>query len=208
MASLFGFAWSKAASMCVGVSAFDSTGIYPFNRNRLLEYFFPISYTNENVTCMEIAHPNMPPGFVPSTSVTNAQNVLPILAEGSLSTLSAIISPEISPEEITASRPLNITSIVPEIQRKYLNKKKHLPFFSLKKLVTSRKSKRSKEEINSNKGKYRKCKQSQYTRSENADKEIKTFIHIQEASDDSDTKCVSAEKTICRRLRKMTGSDL
>jgi hypothetical protein len=44
--------------------------------------------------------------------------------------------------------------------------------------------------------------------SENADKEIKTFIHIQEPSEDSETKCMSAEKNTCIQLRNMNGSDL
>lgn len=112
---LVGFAWSTAASVCVGVSAFDSSDIYPFNRNRVPEYLFSVSYTNETVTSMEIACPNMASVFVPATSVTNSQNVLPILAEGSLSNLSTIISPDTSPEEITVSRPLNKISQIPEI---------------------------------------------------------------------------------------------
>jgi hypothetical protein len=66
--------------------------------------------------------------------------VLPILAEGSLTTLSTILSPDTSPEETTASRPLNKISPVQEIPRKYQISKKYLPFFSLKELVISRKS--------------------------------------------------------------------
>jgi hypothetical protein len=56
---------------------------------------------------MEIARPNMVPVFVFTTSVTNSQKVLPILAEGSLSTLRTILSPDTFLEEIIASRPLN-----------------------------------------------------------------------------------------------------
>jgi hypothetical protein len=73
MARFVGFAWSAATSVCVGVSAFDSTDIYPFSRNRVPEYLFSISYTNETVTSMEVARPNMDPVFVHSTSVTNSQ---------------------------------------------------------------------------------------------------------------------------------------
>jgi len=92
MAHPVGFAWSTVASVCAGVSAFDSTDIYPFNRSRVPEYLFSISYTNETVTSMEIACPNIAPVLVPSASVTNSQNVLPILAEGSLINLSISIS--------------------------------------------------------------------------------------------------------------------
>jgi hypothetical protein len=35
MARLIGFAWSKAVSVGVGLSAFESTGIYSFNRNKV-----------------------------------------------------------------------------------------------------------------------------------------------------------------------------
>jgi hypothetical protein len=109
--------------------------------------------------------------------------VLPILAEGSLSNLSIIISPGTSPEEITASRPLNKISPVPEIH-----------IFPTKQ-VSNIEEKRKKQGGNKVKEeRNRKCKQSQYVRSttsKNADKEIKTVIHIQEASEDSETKCMS-----------------
>jgi hypothetical protein len=59
MARLIGFARSTAASVCVDVSAFDSTDIHPFNRNRVPEYLFSISYTNETVPYMEVVPPNM-----------------------------------------------------------------------------------------------------------------------------------------------------
>jgi hypothetical protein len=75
---------------------------------------------------------------------------LPILAEGSLTILSTILSPDISPEEVAAFRSLNKISPVPEIPRKYEIKKISF-FFSLKKLVTSRKSERSRKEIKSKK---------------------------------------------------------
>jgi hypothetical protein len=37
MARLIEFFWNKAASMCVDVSAFEPTGIYPLNSNRAEE---------------------------------------------------------------------------------------------------------------------------------------------------------------------------
>jgi hypothetical protein len=43
----------------VGVTAFDSTGIYPFNSNRVSEYLFSIPDTGESTTYMETAPPNM-----------------------------------------------------------------------------------------------------------------------------------------------------
>lgn len=113
------------------------------------EYSFSTSCTEKTVTSMEIARPNMAPVFVPTTSVTISQNVLPNLAEGLSSTLSTVLSPDTSLEEITASRPLNKISPVPEIPRKYKISKKISLFFSLKELVTSRKSERSREEIKS-----------------------------------------------------------
>jgi hypothetical protein len=45
MARFIGFAWNKAASVGVDVSAFKSTSIYPLNRNRMPNYF-PISDTS------------------------------------------------------------------------------------------------------------------------------------------------------------------
>ena len=58
MARLTGFAWSKAASVGVGFSAFESIGIYVLNGNRMPEYF-SISDTGETVTSMAAARPNM-----------------------------------------------------------------------------------------------------------------------------------------------------
>jgi hypothetical protein len=55
---LLGFAWSKVASVDVSVSAFESTGIYPFNCNRVPKYVFSISDTSENMTSVERAPPN------------------------------------------------------------------------------------------------------------------------------------------------------
>jgi hypothetical protein len=41
MARFIGFAWSNFASVALGVSAFEPTGIYPFNGNRVPEYCPP-----------------------------------------------------------------------------------------------------------------------------------------------------------------------
>lgn len=78
MARIIRFALSKAVSVTVVVSVYESTSMYPFNRNRVLEYLFTISDTSETKTSMETASPNMALVCVPSTKVTNAQNVLPI----------------------------------------------------------------------------------------------------------------------------------
>jgi hypothetical protein len=67
MARLTGFAWSKAASVCVGVSAFESTGIYLWNVNRMPEYF-SISDTGQTITSVATERPNMAPVGVASTS--------------------------------------------------------------------------------------------------------------------------------------------
>jgi hypothetical protein len=42
-----------------GVSALESTGIYPFNRNRVTEYLFSTPDTSETAAFLEIASPNM-----------------------------------------------------------------------------------------------------------------------------------------------------
>jgi hypothetical protein len=39
--------------MGVGVSVFESTGIYPVNCNKVPEYLFPNSDTSENINPME-----------------------------------------------------------------------------------------------------------------------------------------------------------
>jgi hypothetical protein len=47
-----GIGWSKGATMGVGVSAFESTGIYPVNCNKVPEYLFSNSDTSENINPM------------------------------------------------------------------------------------------------------------------------------------------------------------
>jgi hypothetical protein len=104
--------------MGVDVNVFESTGIYPLNRNRVQEYFFSISDTSETVTFMEVAPPDMVPICATSTAGSNSQNVLPISAGPSLSTLNTTLPSDIFPDEVTPSRLLKI-SPVPKIPTKY-----------------------------------------------------------------------------------------
>jgi len=119
MARLIGFAWSKALSVGVGLSAFESTGIYPFRRNKVPEYMFSSPDTSETITVTERAPPNMVPVCVISTSITTFQNVLPVSAEPSLSTLNIVLHSGTSLEKITAYILFKINPI-PKIPRKYL----------------------------------------------------------------------------------------
>jgi hypothetical protein len=68
---------------------------------------------------METAPPNMALLCVQNFTVINSQNVLPISAEPSFSTLRTVIPSDPSPERITASRFLKKISPLPEIPRKY-----------------------------------------------------------------------------------------
>jgi hypothetical protein len=43
----------KRSFVGAGVSGFDSPGIYPFNCNKVPEYLFSNSDTNENINSME-----------------------------------------------------------------------------------------------------------------------------------------------------------
>jgi len=114
-----GFAWSKVASVGVGVSALELTAIYPFSRNGVPEHFFSISDTSATTTCLETAPPYMALVCVPSTSVTKFQNVLPISPKPSLNTMSKIPSSDTSTEEICASRLFKEMIPVPKITIKY-----------------------------------------------------------------------------------------
>ena len=136
MARLIGFAWSKAVSFGVGISAFESTGIQPFNRNKVSEYLFSSPDTSETIIAMESAHPNMAPVCVKSTPVTTLQNVFPVSAEPSLSTLNTVLHSNTSLEKINAYR-LFKASLIPKIPGKYLIVKKATPFF-----LTEKSSKR------------------------------------------------------------------
>ena len=93
----------------------------------------------------------------------------------SLSTPSTVLPSDISPEELTSSRLLKKVSPVPKIPRKYPIEKIAIVFFflPLKKLIISKKSERSKEEI-SQEQRNRKRKQPQYFRStrSNAEKDV------------------------------------
>jgi len=80
------------------------------------KYLLSIPGTSENKTSMEMALPIMTVVCITSTSVTKSQNVLLISAELSLSTPSAILSSETSPEEISSYRLLKISQVtkIPE----------------------------------------------------------------------------------------------
>jgi hypothetical protein len=117
MGRLTGFAWSKVATVAIGISAFESTRIYPSNRKP--EYLFSISATSDTTTSMETAPPNMALVCVPSTAAINSQNVLPLSAEHSLSILSIIHTSDTPTEEFTASVLLKNMSPVPKTPRKY-----------------------------------------------------------------------------------------
>jgi len=62
------------------------------------ECLLSISDTSETTTFMEAAPPNTVLGCVPTTSVTNSQNMLPISTEPSVSILSVILPPDTSCE--------------------------------------------------------------------------------------------------------------
>jgi hypothetical protein len=87
MAPLIGFACNQFAYLGVGTSAIASKGIFLFNRKRVHEYLFSISDTSETITSMITVPLNMVLICVPSCLVANSQNVFPISAEFSLSTL-------------------------------------------------------------------------------------------------------------------------
>jgi hypothetical protein len=75
MVLLIGFAWNKSAALAVGISAFESTNIYPLNLYRVPEHFFFTADTSETITSGETAPPNMAPVLVPSTSVISSESV-------------------------------------------------------------------------------------------------------------------------------------
>jgi hypothetical protein len=89
------------------------------------EYFFSNSDTSETVTFMKKTPPDMAPICAPSTSGTNSQNVLPISAGPSLSTVNTTLLSDTSSEEVTPYRLWNI-SPVPKIPRKYSISEKQL----------------------------------------------------------------------------------
>jgi len=79
------------------------------------EYLSSISDTGKTIISMERAPPNMTVVCVTTTTVTNSQNMLPSLAEISLSTESSILRFDPSPEEIISSRILKTINQVPKI---------------------------------------------------------------------------------------------
>jgi hypothetical protein len=203
MARLIRFAWKKAASTD---DAFESTGVCPFNRNRVPEYFFSISDTSGIVTFMETAPADMAPICELSTSGTNSQNVLPVSAGPSLCSLYPTLIYNNSPEEVTPSRLLKIVQY-----RRYrgnIQLQKSNSFYpSLKKLIIPRKSERIKKEIMSEQRKLESVNsantsglQGQKMYKKNSQKIfiIKRHLKILRRN------AVHDGKTTCRQLRKMT----
>jgi len=88
----------------------------PFNRNIVPEYLFSISDTSKTVTSMEISPPNMVPVCVPSTSVTKSHNLLPILAETSLPSLSTLLLPDTSHEAASLLKQIRCTYLLSQDQ--------------------------------------------------------------------------------------------
>ena len=112
---------------------------------------------------------------VPSTSVTKFQNVLPLLPEPSLSTLSTIVSSDTSTEEITAARRFKEMSPVPKIPINYWIEKRASVFLTTEG-ANDIEEKRKKQRGNKEQ-RIRKYKQPQNVRSacsENAEKEVNT----------------------------------
>lgn len=112
MVRLIGFAWNKIAGDVV--SAFESTGIYPLNRNRVPEYLFSNFDTSETITSIATTPPNM--ALV--LCALYFSNQLSSSAEPSFSTLNNILHSDTSFEELTCFR-LFKSCPVPKIPRKY-----------------------------------------------------------------------------------------
>jgi len=81
----------------VGVSAFESTGIYRLNGNRIPEYF-SISDSGKTITYVATTRRNVAAVVVASASWTSSQNAWSISAEPSLSPSCLINSSLASPE--------------------------------------------------------------------------------------------------------------
>jgi hypothetical protein len=126
MGRLTGVAWNTAASVGVGVSAFESTGIYPLNSNSVPEYFFPISDTNESTTCMETAPRNMAPISAPSASGTTSQTVLSTPVGPSTSNLNTTMFSDTSPDVISPLKRLRKISLARKIPRRNLTARRQL----------------------------------------------------------------------------------
>jgi hypothetical protein len=174
---LIGFGWSRGASMSVGVSAFQSRGIYPFNCNKVPEYLFSISDTSENITYMETTPANMAVLRVPSTTVTNSQNMLTIPAKTSLCILSTIRASDTSPGEITSTGRLMKINPITKAPRIYLIERIAIPFFVAEEannIKEKPKKQRGNEIKEQKKGK---CKQPQYYRSTRSENAVKKSIN-------------------------------
>jgi hypothetical protein len=104
MKRLIGIAYNKA--------------VYPLNPNRRLRHFLSISDASERKTYTETASRNLAPTYAHSTSKTNSQNVLFASARSSTGTLNILLSSITSTDDITPSKPLMQTGLLPKLQKK------------------------------------------------------------------------------------------
>ena len=128
MTRLIGFVWSTFVSVSGFVSDFESTGMYPFNSNRIPKCLFSINDASESTNSMETAPPSMTIICVTSISITISQILLLISPQTLSTTLSTILSSDTSPEEITSSRLLIKISPIREIPRRYSIQKRNSLF--------------------------------------------------------------------------------
>jgi hypothetical protein len=127
MVRLIGFG-SKFTSVSECVSDFESTGMYPFNSNRVPEYLFSINDVSENINSMETAPLSMAIVCVTSVSITISQVLLLISPQPLSTTLSTILPSDTSPEEITSSRLLIKIIPIRKIPRRYYIQKSNSLF--------------------------------------------------------------------------------
>ena len=183
---LLGFAWSKVASVGVPVSAFESTGVYPFDRNRVPKYVFSISDTSENITSMEIALPNNGSGLCILCFRKQLSKCATYLSRTFIKYCGYYTSFwHFSWRNYFLQAFENQSST--EIPRKPSIEKIATPFLIVEEANNIEEKRKMNEQRN------RKCQQPQYLRarrSENAEKEVqKTDIHNLETTEDSGTKC-------------------
>jgi hypothetical protein len=161
---------------------------------------------------MKTASPNMALICVICTSVTNSQNVLTISAGTSFCTLSTKLPFDTSPEEMTSSTLLKKLSLGPKSPRKYSIKKiSTVSFLSPMKLIISKKSERSKEEIRPKGREIESAKSPNFSglQVRKFRKEVnKNRYSLSRDSEDSENSAVSAGKKVFKPLRKMTGSNV
>lgn len=114
---------------------------------------------------METAPPNKALVCVPSTAVINSQNVLPLSAEHSLSTLSIIHPSDTPNEEITASILFENMSPVPKTPRKYSIEETATTFFITEEAIFIYEKRKEQRGNKVEEQRYRRYKQPKYFRS-------------------------------------------